>query len=198
MTKNLLLLASLLLVSCFSAKNGTGYDNYAYGSADKLPGKANTQKPPERVNQQGDALNMRNIVNAAILLGFDINYDDDIPLMVEAASWLGTPYKAAGNDRRGIDCSGLSSVIYRNVYGIPLDRTSGGQYTKNCHKVSKHGLRQGDLVFFAINSSGTISHVGIYLKNNKFIHASSTRGVVVNDLDEDYYRKYYYSAGRPK
>lgn len=198
MAKPILFILTFLLVSCFSSRKVTNYDNYAYGRADNISGKANSQKPPEKVIQQGDAFNMRNIVNAAILLGLDIDYGDDIPLMVEAASWLGTPYKAAGNDRRGTDCSGLSSAIYRNVYGIPLDRTSGGQYKKNCHKVSKHSLRQGDLVFFAINSSGTISHVGVYLKNNKFIHASSTRGVVVNDLDEDYYRKYFYAAGRPK
>ena len=58
-------------------------------------------------------------------------------------------------------------------------------------------LRTGDLVFFKINND-KISHVGIYLKNNKFIHASSYRGVTVNDLDESYYKKYYYASGRVK
>ena len=193
-----LLLTLVLLVSCSSVRNGSDYDNYAYGRADELPNKANVQKAPAKVDSKFDASDMRSVVNAAIALGFDIDYDDDIPLFMEAASWIGTPYRAAGNDHRGVDCSGLSTAIYRNVYGILLERSSEGQFVKNCHKISKNSLRQGDLVFFAINSTKTISHVGIFLKDGMFIHASSTRGVVVNSLEEDYYRKYYYASGRVK
>ena len=59
-------------------------------------------------------------------------------------------------------------------------------------------MQQGDLLFFAINKSNKISHVGIYLKDDKFIHASSARGVVVSSLNDDYYKKYFYAAGRVK
>lgn len=70
--------------------------------------------------------------------------------------------------------------------------------TQDCHKVSKRNLREGDLVFFHNGRKKRIaSHVGIYLKNNKFIHASTSRGVIISSLNEDYYRKHWLSGGRP-
>ena len=69
---------------------------------------------------------------------------------------------------------------------------------QDCHKVSKRNLREGDLVFFHNGRKKRIaSHVGIYLKDNKFIHASTSRGVIISSLNEDYYRKHWLSGGRP-
>ena len=83
------------------------------------------------------------------------------------------------------------------LYAKKLDRRSDGQYYYNCERISNNDLKAGDLVFFKIRGN-SISHVGIYLKNNLFIHASVYRGVVVNDLNETYYKKYYFAAGRVK
>ncbi len=129
-------------------------------------------------------------------LGVNIDADDNIQLLSELASWVGVPYKHANNDKSGTDCSGLSFAVFKKLYNKNLERSSDGQFIKNCVKVNKKSIRQGDLLFFAINDKRKISHVGIYLKNDKFIHASSLRGVVVSDLNDDYYRKYFYAAGR--
>ncbi|MGZ6519803.1 MAG: C40 family peptidase, partial [Bacteroidia bacterium] len=66
-----------------------------------------------------------------------------------------------------------------------------------CKVVSKNNLEEGDLVFFKIDGDN-ISHIGVYLQNNKFVHATTKKGVMVDDLDEDYYKKYYYKGGRIK
>ena len=79
-------------------------------------------------------------------LGVELNRNDFIPLYKEAASWIGTPYKYSGNTRSGVDCSGLTCIIYRTVYGILLDRSSENIY-KNCTHISKKHLKEGDLVF---------------------------------------------------
>lgn len=129
-------------------------------------------------------------------LGIRIEADDNIQLLRELASWVGVPYKHAHNDKMGTDCSGLSFAVFKKLYNKNLERSSDGQYIKNCVKVNRTSARTGDLVFFAINNKRQISHVGIYLKNDKFIHASSYKGVVVSDLNDDYYRKYFYAFGR--
>lgn len=110
--------------------------------------------------------------------------------------WYGVPYKYAGKDKKGIDCSGFSSMLYNTVYHKKLSPSSKTQ-AEEAKKVSSSDLQEGDLVFFDINA-GRISHVGVYLQNNKFVHASTKRGVIINDLNEPYYKKYFVRSGRPK
>lgn len=136
--------------------------------------------------------------NIEEILGFNIDNSDDRVFLSEVASWVGVPYRHAHHDKSGTDCSGFSYAIYKKLYNKNLDRTSDGQFLNNCKRVSKNKIRQGDLLFFAINNSNKISHVGIYLKDDKFIHASSVRGVIVSSLNDDYYKKYFYAAGRVK
>jgi lipoprotein Spr/probable lipoprotein NlpC len=129
-------------------------------------------------------------------LGIKLNCSEDRKLIREVSDWIGTPYKYGGSDRNGTDCSGFIMSVYKKVYHIELYRSATDQ-VKNTDPVAKRDLECGDLVFFKI-SGNQVSHVGLYIADNKFVHASSKRGVVVNDLDEDYYKKYYYSAGRVK
>ena len=144
-------------------------------------------------------VNYRELARAGLRLGFDIEAGDDWPLMVEASKWIGTPYRSGGTTKRGVDCSGLTYMIYKNVYGKKLHRRSIDQYEEDCRRVSKSELRTGDLVFFTTSNSGrSIGHSGIYLKDGKFIHASSSRGVMVSSLDESYYRKHWKRGGRVK
>lgn len=107
--------------------------------------------------------------------------------------WWGTRYSMGGSTKDGIDCSAFTQVIMSNVYGISLPRTSAEQH-KESGKVDDDELAEGDLVFFG--SSRSISHVGIYLTNNKFVHASTSHGVVVSDLNESYWKSKYRGAGR--
>ncbi|MCM1345590.1 MAG: NlpC/P60 family protein [Bacteroides sp.] len=143
------------------------------------------------------SVDYRQLARAGLRLGFDIEPKDNWQLLVESASWVGVPYRSGGNDRRGVDCSGLNIAIYNNVYGKKLSRKSLDQKEKDCKRVSRSELRSGDLVFFSTsNSKKKVGHTGIYLKDGKFVHASSSRGVIVSSLDETYYRKHWICGGR--
>lgn len=138
------------------------------------------------------------LAKSSVKLGVDIEYKDNHLLYNEASAWLGTPYRSGGSSKSGTDCSGLVSQMYRKVYHIKLPRTSGEQYSYST-KVARRNLREGDLVFFSSNRSGKrVAHSGIYLKNGKFIHASSSRGVIISNLNEQYYRTHWISGGRYK
>lgn len=142
--------------------------------------------------------NYKELARASIRLGMDIDMKDNHQLYVESAAWLSVPYRGGGNSKKGTDCSGLTSQLYKKVYHKKLQRSSDEQRTKDCRKVSKGNLREGDLVFFHNGKKKRVAtHVGVYLKDNKFIHASTSRGVIISSLHEDYYRKHWLGGGRP-
>lgn len=96
----------------------------------------------------------------------------------------------------GFDCSGLTSYLYNKVCGISLYRNSAAQ-SNNGYPVSKSNLKQGDLLFFSTNGSGSISHVGIYVGNGKMIHASTpSTGVIISDIESNYYSNTFVTARR--
>lgn len=128
--------------------------------------------------------------------GMEMSSDDNIKLYEEIKNWIGVPYRYGGNTSKGVDCSGFVVNVYKNVYGIKLQRSSELIYKKNCVKIKKSKLQEGDLVFFKTGKKKRINHVGIYLKNGKFVHTSTSRGVIISSLDEDYYRKNFMQAGR--
>lgn len=111
-------------------------------------------------------------------------------------AWYGTPYKYGGKEKTGVDCSGFATALLRDVYTITLAGSANTLY-EGCDNVKEKELQEGDLVFFKINSK-KVSHVGVYLQNRHFVHASSSRGVVIDCLDEAYYTKYFFKGGRPK
>jgi len=110
--------------------------------------------------------------------------------------WYGVPYKYAGKDKNGIDCSGLTSTLYAKVYAKKISPSTKALIDE-VKKIKESDLKEGDLVFFNIGTSHP-SHVGVYLQNHKFVHASSKKGVMISDLNESYFKKYFYSAGRVK
>lgn len=115
-------------------------------------------------------------------------------LYYDIFSWIGTRYHYGGHSQQGIDCSGFVSAIYRSAYCINVSGGSKDLYSQ-VDTVSKKNLKEGDILFFKIRN-GQISHVGIYLGNNKFAHASVHGGVMIDDLDEPYYKKYFCCGGR--
>lgn len=129
-------------------------------------------------------------------LGLSYSAEDNMQLYEAINSWLGVPYKYGGTDRNGIDCSAFVGAIYKQVYGISLNRTANDM-TRDVTFVSKAQLREGDLVFFT-NSKGKVSHVGIYLKDELFAHSSTSNGVSVSRLDNTYWKKHFYKGGRVK
>ena len=122
---------------------------------------------------------------------------DNKTLYRELKQWLGTPYKYAASEKgRGTDCSGMVMEVYKKVYDIKLERNSAKIFEKNCREIGRHRLKEADLVFFNNGKSGRITHVGIYLKEGYFVHASSSRGVIVSHLTEKYYDTHFQCAGR--
>lgn len=141
----------------------------------------------------------RDLAAAAIRLDMDIDLKDNHKLYIEAANWIGTPYRYGGTTKKGVDCSGLTMSIYRTVYKKKLSRNSEEQRDKDCQRVLKRNLREGDLVFFHNGKKKRrASHVGIYLKDGRFIHASTSVGVVVSSLNERYYSSHWLQGGRVK
>jgi hypothetical protein len=120
----------------------------------------------------------------------------DYRALVEAASqWIGTPYRYGSSSKKGTDCSGFVTSLFQEVYGIHLSRSSHSMF-EDVARIQKDSVRTGDLVFFRHGARGPIFHVGVYLKNNKFIHSSTSKGVIVSSLSEPYFRNRYFAAGR--
>lgn len=116
-------------------------------------------------------------------------------LLSAAHTWLGVPYRYGGNDRKGIDCSGLVLQVYKDALGIPLPRTSREQ-SDYCTSIAKGSLIPGDLIFFATgNDKKRVSHVGIFIGDNLMIHASSSKGVILSDINSQYYTRTYVGSG---
>lgn len=143
-------------------------------------------------------LDYKALAQASVRLGMDIELTDNHKLYVNAAGWIGTPYRAGGDSRHGTDCSGLVSQLYKKTYRMRLSRSTDGQL-KESNKIARRNLREGDLVFFTSRSSRKkVAHVGIYLKDGKFIHASTSQGVIVSSLKEKYYTQHWLCGGRVK
>ncbi len=119
-------------------------------------------------------------------------------VVTNSKSYLGTRYKYGGTTHKGIDCSGLIYVAYQKE-GIALPRVSTAMASKG-KAISLSKVKKGDLVFFKTGRKNKINHVGMVtaIKNNTvyFIHASSSRGVVISSLSEKYYKKRFVKAKR--
>lgn len=115
---------------------------------------------------------------------------DDKALAAVYNEWAGTRYRMGGTGKHGIDCSAFMQTAFWSAYGIELPRSTAEQRYLG-RKIGKNELRKGDLVFFRRNS-----HVGVYLGNNQFMHASTSQGVTISSLDEDYWAKTYTQSRR--
>ena len=128
------------------------------------------------------------------VMGVAVNATSNLKLYKFIYEWVGTPYRFGGNTSKGIDCSAFTKAIYDKVFNTDIFRNSRDIFSM-VNPLSKDELKEGDLVFFKIKSR-SISHVGVYLGENRFAHASSSRGVVISNLNEPYYSRYFYKGGR--
>jgi cell wall-associated NlpC family hydrolase len=117
-------------------------------------------------------------------------------MLMEVIKYLGTPYKYGGNTKDGIDCSAFTQTVYKNVFNINLERSARLQYTQGSVVSKDDTLRVGDLVFFNTRKRVKPGHVGIYIGDNLFAHASSKKGVTITALDYDYYQRTFMGARR--
>lgn len=168
-------LASMTLSSCHSSKNSTRWEDPIYA-----------KDAPAHKKGPSDSLHERP----------DVTTDGPRRKVVDAAcAWIGVPYRYGGDSRSGVDCSGLVCMAFQKGAGIKLPRSSREQHSF-CKEVSRKKIKPGDLLFFTNNKGGgRINHVGIYVGNNKMIHSSSSRGVIISSLDEDYWATHFHSCG---
>lgn len=200
MLKNLvyysLMLTGCIITSCNlhnrEARDGQRNSNNHEVMVDESDGK--TPKPVEvEKYYEHSKSEILNKYATALKVTSDKLYNEK--LYQEVDGWIGVKYKWGGVDKNGVDCSGFTDAIYLAVYEYKLPR-SGYDIVKECAVIEKQNLMEGDLVFFDISSKN--SHVGIYLANNKFVHASSSKGVMISDLSETYWTKYFGRAARIK
>lgn len=116
-----------------------------------------------------------------------------------AKKYVGVPYRYGGNDRNGLDCSGLVCRVYLDVAHFKLPRNSAEQ-GEFCREISKSKLRAGDLLFFTgkRGGRGRVNHVAMYIGHGKMVHASSSRGVIISSIDDDYWAPRLHHCGRVK
>jgi murein DD-endopeptidase / murein LD-carboxypeptidase len=152
--------------------------------------KSATVQPTDKAPDEQDGL-IKDYFSQ--IMGVALSTTSNVKLFQFVYDWIGTPYHFGGDSRKGIDCSAFTKELYNKVFNLAIKRNSRDIF-RMVSPVRKDELQEGDLVFFKIHSR-SISHVGIYLGNNKFAHASS-RGVAINSLDDGYYSRYFYRGGR--
>ena len=127
------------------------------------------------------------------IMGVAMSATSNMKLFHFVYDWIGTPYRFGGSSRRGIDCSAFTKELYSEVFNMDIQRSSRDIFSM-VSPVRRDDLKEGDLVFFKIHSR-SISHIGIYLGDGRFAHAS-LRGVAISNLDDAYYSRYFYKGGR--
>lgn len=154
-------------------------------------------QPISPVNNQDNPPEIENSCSIqfkfALLLNRNVEAITNFRLFSFIDDWWETRYRYGGTNKAGIDCSAFSGTLYNYVFAIDLPRTAREQYSV-CDRLNRAQLAEGDLVFF--NTRGGVSHVGVYLGDGYFVHASTNNGVTINNLDDDYYSARFINGGR--
>jgi lipoprotein Spr len=153
--------------------------------------KVTTAPQPVEKSQDDDESLAKDYLSQ--VMGVALSATSNMKLFHFVYDWIGTPYHFGGSSKKGIDCSAFTKQLYSEVFNLDIKRSSRDIFSM-VSPVGKEELKEGDLVFFKIHSR-RISHIGIYLGNNRFAHASS-KGVAISSLDDAYYSRYFYKGGR--
>lgn len=152
-----------------------------------VAGCKSTKSPKKDVHETGSLSSLEKRLGVSLPAGTNKVYYEEI------VSWLGVPYKYGGKEKSGTDCSGFVMIVYDRVFGIKLDHQSSLQKEKS-RSVKSSALKEGDLYFFKLDGK-KVSHVGMHVAPDYFIHASTKRGVVVSKLSEPYYSNAFAGYG---
>lgn len=146
-----------------------------------------------RISVTGDGLDP--LINKyAEMISLDPSDIVNFPLYNFIEQWYGTRYRFGGTDNTGIDCSAFSKRLYGDVYKTGIDRNSR-QQRRHSEQIGEDEAGEGDLVFFRMHHL-RVSHVGVYLANGYFVHASRSRGVVISSLNDKYWQRRFAGCGR--
>lgn len=152
------------------------------------------QEDSSTISTTVDSQKIEELVNICNELGLPENETANYDLLVFTLDWRGTPYCYGGSSKKGTDCSGFTSNVYKEIYKKEIPRVSRDIYA-NSMPIRKYALYEGDLVFFATSGGTMITHVGIYLWDGYFAHASYSKGVMISNLRQGYYHRTFVSGG---
>jgi len=152
------------------------------------------KETPPVINRRNNSTSSSSNVSK---MGIELSVKDNKALYAAIDKWYGTPYQYGGCSLSGVDCSCFVGNVYKSVYGVTLHRIAADIQKDMDKMIGRNALREGDVVFFT-NSNGKVSHVGIYLKDDLFVHSSTSNGVIVSSLDNSYWKKHFYKGGRHK
>lgn len=152
------------------------------------------QEDSSTISTTVDSQKIEELVNICNELGLPENETANFNLLVFTLDWRGTPYCYGGSSKKGTDCSGFTSNVYKEIYKKEIPRVSRDIYA-NSMPIGKYALYEGDLVFFATSGGTKITHVGVYLWDGYFAHASSSKGVMISNLRQGYYQRTFVSGG---
>lgn len=187
--KAIVWIAAVLLLSACGARKKTS------GSA--LHGSTHKNAPlSDASDSRNNTYSSNKMNNFAKLLGVPARKLENQKLYQMIDEWMGAPHRYGGMNKRGVDCSGFVTLLYSRVYNHELPRRSRDMADQVKRKYKKN-LKEGDLVFFSFGGRN-IDHVGIYLHNDKFVHVSTRRGVIISSLNDAWYAKYLKRCGTPK
>jgi len=182
-------------------KSGTRYEKpdtskITSKSSYSFPDSADTTQEFEDlplIEKKSDKLKI--VANIEKLKTFNVALTPREKILLEIIKFLDTPYQYGGNSEDGMDCSAFTGLVYKNSLAIDLPRSSREQYQVG-ESVDQDELKFGDLVFFNTTRRSKPGHVGIFIGENQFVHASRKLGVTVSSLDDIYYKKRFMGARR--
>lgn len=154
-----------------------------------------TSAPVPGKNEGLTAMDLEMLAEISQALGLELDGSENLELLAAIETWMGTPYRYGGCSRFGVDCSCLIQTLYDEVFDIEISRTSRRMF-ETLSPVETEALQEGDILCFRSRRGRRIGHVGLYLKDDKFVHASRSNGVTISDMKERYYRKRFVAARR--
>lgn len=184
-----LIVVSLFLLGVLFSSCSSSRKQASTGKKGKANAVANTTKTSSKTSVKSDKIMLESYANQ---MGVSVSKLQSPKLYALIDQWIGAPYRYAGNTQKGVDCSGLVVQIYRQFTDKTIPRSSSA-LAKEVVSKPVNKLKEGDLVFF--NYDGKNSHVGIYLQNGWFVHASTIKGVVLSDMNSTYYSKRFSKGG---
>ncbi|CAN5467665.1 hypothetical protein BH23BAC4_BH23BAC4_13640 [soil metagenome] len=177
-------LACMLLVFSGCAAGGR------FVSTDDMAERAERVERAEHTSAMDAIADVQLVSNTSLMAGHPAVAT---ALFSSASRWIGTRYRYGGNDQSGIDCSAFTQRVYSEAFGINLPRTTNEQVSVG-RTVRRTELLPGDLVLFRTGRASR--HVGIYIGEGRMVHASTSRGVIVDDLNSDYWQRSYWTSRR--
>jgi len=204
----------LLLLSMFGLLSNCGLIKKVFQNKDiKIEATENKKAPKDTFDSNIPATSITAVVvnpidsaNSALLkkytryVGFTPDSAINFKLYRFIDNWWGTPFRWGGTNENGIDCSAFIQRLLKDVYDLKLPRTSIQQLYTNRVEVftSAKYLAEGDIVFFRTIDNTLVSHVGIYLQNQCFVHCCLSKGVTISNLQDPVWKKSYVASGRIK